>query len=240
MATRRKEQKEKKDRYLVAIIILLVIATLWLLLSRFFGNPTINTTEKVQILDLAYCHTCSSNVPETGENDNWSAYENSENKEGQSAEKDENDGKIKIIDRNITWGLFSDINIFEDSLYDNRNLIAPGSTNTYKFIVRNRTGLTLDYDIYFEECNTYQINMKYRLISDGKYLAGDEENWVTFDKLYQAERNIKHSINDTYYLEWKWFDSDNDTSIGTTPGANYKLRINLKAKQDLNENQIGN
>ena len=35
---------------------------------------------------------------------------------------------------------------------------------------------------------------------------------------------------DVYYLEWKWFSSDNDTEIGQTPNAGYQLKIDVKAE----------
>ena len=40
------------------------------------------------------------------------------------------------------------------------------------------------------------------------------------------------SDNDTYYLEWKWISSDNDTSIGKNPDSKYGLTIEVKAGSD--------
>ena len=34
--------------------------------------------------------------------------------------------------------------------------------------------------------------------------------------------------NDTYYLEWKWISSDNDTEIGKTGNVNYGLKIKIE------------
>lgn len=231
MATRKSEKNnsETKYRFSMAIIILLVIVIIWLLLVNIFGFKS-NRIEKIHIFDLSYCQTCgNANVPETGDDNT-----NQNQQEGGKQESSDVSGNITVFDSDATWNMESQLRIFEDSLYDDRNLIAPHSTNTYEFIVRNRTGATLDYNIAFEEYNPNNINMKYRLVKDGKYVAGDKKTWVTFSELNQAMRTIHTDTNDTYYLEWQWFDSDNDTEIGETNNAEYQIKINIKATQVIN------
>ena len=41
---------------------------------------------------------------------------------------------------------------------------------------------------------------------------------------------LNSSNNDTYYLEWKWVSSDNDTQIGKAGNASYGLKIEIKAE----------
>jgi hypothetical protein len=78
--------------------------------------------------------------------------------------------------------------------------------------------------------------MKYRLTHEGEYLAGSETEWVTFDELNQSQRIIKNKKDDVYFLEWKWFDSENDTEIGESDSSDYSLQIILKATQEKNAN----
>ena len=80
----------------------------------------------------------------------------------------------------------------------------------------------------FEETNDYSINMKYRLLNGNNYIVSD---WSDYTSLNQNDVNLFSGNDDTYYLEWKWFDSSNDTSIGSSGVANYKLKINIKAEQ---------
>ena len=37
--------------------------------------------------------------------------------------------------------------------------------------------------------------------------------------------------NDIYTIEWKWKDSENDTKIGETDGAYYKMNVSVHAEQ---------
>lgn len=231
MATKRnmKQNKdERRYRFSVAIIILLAIVMIWLLLVNLFGFRT-NRIEKIHIFDLSFCQTCgNSDVPETG---------NGSDSSQQSGTGSQNvDGDLTIFDKESTWGIENELNIFEDSLYAYRNKIAPHSTNTYEFAIRNRTGVTLSYNVTFEEYNPYNINMKYRLIKDGAYVAGSENTWITLSELNQTVSSIKTNVSDAYYLEWMWFDDDNDTEIGENANANYNIKINIKAIQATNAN----
>ena len=226
MVTNRNTKHQSEKHHAFVIIILLVIAILSLLLVNFFGLRPIETTKKINILNLTSCYSCHENdasVPETGEDEG--------EKDSKSSSEESKKGPLTVFDDDIIWGLSSDLNIFEDSLYDNRHLIAPHSTNTYEFIVRNSTGFKIDYDLYFGECNPKNINMKYRLIHEGKYLAGSETEWVSFDELNQYSNRINHKSEKAYYLEWRWFDADNDTEIGEMDYADYKLTIRLKGVQ---------
>ena len=234
------KQQPKKHHILVIIIILLVIAIISLLLVNFFNFKPIETTRKINIINLTSCYSCYNNngdasVPETDEDnkEGKSSQPNPEKPENSSSENSKK-GPLTVFDDDIIWGISSEINIFEDSLYDNRHLIAPHSTNTYEFIIRNSTGFNVDYDLYFDECNPQNINMKYRLIHDGRYLAGSETEWVSFDELNQYANRINHKSEKAYYLEWRWFDSENDTEIGEMDYADYKLTIKFKGTQTKN------
>ncbi len=232
MATKRnakQNEDERKYRFSVAIIILLAIVIIWLLLVNLFGFKT-NRIEKIHIFDLSFCQTCgNSNVPETGDNnESWS--------NNQNGNPTNTEGDLTIFDNDATWGVSNKLNIFEDSLYGYRNKIAPRSTNTYEFVIRNRTGVTLSYNIVFEEYNPKSINMKYRLIRDGVYVIGNENTWVTLSELNQTVSSIKTKTSDTYYLEWMWFDDENDTKIGEATDADYNIKINIKATQVTNAN----
>ena len=208
---------------LVAVFTLLVV---FLVLRQFRPN-----TEKINIINLINCYSCKgANIPDTGDDSS----NNSGNNENSSNNSES--GDFSVFDNDKTWTNVSPLNIFEDSLYDNRSLIAPHSTNTYEFVVRNHLGFSINYDLNFTECNDNKINMKYRLTHEGKYLAGSETEWVTFEQLNQSQKFLKNDSDDVYFLEWKWFDSENDTKIGEMDYADYKLNIKVTAIQNLNDN----
>ena len=132
------------------------------------------------------------------------------------------------MDNNKTWKDQEDINIFSDSTYVVKGKIAPESTGTYQFIVKNSTKYNVKYNITFSETNNYHINMKYKLKKNNEYII---EDWVTYSELAQSNIRLNTSSNDTYYLEWKWFSSSNDNSIGEDVNSKYGLSIEIRAVQ---------
>ena len=141
-----------------------------------------------------------------------------------------NDEKLSVFDDEhtpVTWDGANDLKIFEKTLYTVDGKIAPESSNTYQFVVRNNTKYNIKYDIDFIETNPYNINMKYKLKKNDTYLI---DHYVSASELNINDMTLESSNNDTYYLEWKWVSSDNDTQIGTTANASYGLKIEIKAE----------
>lgn len=118
------------------------------------------------------------------------------------------------------------LNIFSNPYYEYKNIIAPTSTNTYQFIVKNTNDFNIKYDVMMTEDNKYDINMKYRLKLDGQYVKGDKNTWVTYEDLQLEGIKLAGNSQNVYQLEWKWFESDNDTSIGEID-ADYTLKISF-------------
>jgi len=116
-------------------------------------------------------------------------------------------------------------------MYEMENKIAPESTNIYQFILKNNNDYNVKYSIDFTEENIHKINMKYRLVKNNEYIIGNENNWVTYEKLNVKNFFIKAKGTDKYNLEWKWFSSDNDTKIGESINEKYELKIKIEAEQ---------
>ncbi len=146
----------------------------------------------------------------------------------------EDDPTLKVFDDDkppIEWNGASDLKIFSRSFYDLDDVIAPESSNTYKFVVRNSTGMKIKYNVYFHETNNYEINMKYMLKKNDTYII---DTYSKADDLDIYNYVLNPGEVDTYYLDWKWISSDNDTNIGQNPEANYGLRIEVEA-ESINE-----
>ena len=127
----------------------------------------------------------------------------------------------------VTWNGSNELNIFSKSIYNIDGVIAPESENTYQFIIKNDTEYKIKYNVAFIETNNYHINMKYKLKKNESYLIN---NYSKASDLSIYEHILNPGENDTYYLDWKWISSSNDTEIGSNPEAKYGLKIEVKAE----------
>ena len=144
------------------------------------------------------------------------------------------DDKLEVYDKTkspLVWNGSHDLDIFNKSIYNIDGFIAPESENTYQFIVRNNASYKIKYSIEFIETNDYHINMKYKLKKNDSYLISSYSN---ASNLTVSDFVLNPGENDTYYLDWKWVSSDNDTSIGKTPDVKYGLKIKVEA-ESINE-----
>lgn len=139
--------------------------------------------------------------------------------------------EFSVRDKNVKWNGVTDAKIFTNSMYELEDRIAPESSNTYQFVVKNSTNFNLKYSIEFIENNQYNINMKYKLKKNDTYLI---DQYVSADELDIFDVLLDSNTNDTYYLEWKWISSSNDTEIGINTDSKYGLKIEIKA-ESVNE-----
>ena len=140
--------------------------------------------------------------------------------------REEPTGELFVSDGRIRWSDTTDVSIFENP-NGRGNVIAPESSNTYEFNVKNSTNSKLKYKIKFVEDNPYNINMKYKLKKNGTYIV---DNYVSISELNINDVIIDVNKNDKYDLEWKWVSSDNDTEVGRVGNANYELKIEIEAE----------
>jgi len=143
----------------------------------------------------------------------------------------ENTGELVVKDNNVTWDKNTSIDIFANPLFNGEAKIAPESSNTYRFEINNNTIYNIKYTLSFIETNEYNINMKYKLRKNNTYLF---EDYVSASELIAENITLNSSKTDTYYLEWKWISSDNDTEIGKNSNSTYELKIDIKA-ESINE-----
>ena len=160
-------------------------------------------------------------------NNNDSNENNNNNDNNEETEPEEDIKDLIVYDKNITWHGETPANIFTNSMYELKDRIMPEASNTYQFVVKNGTEYKLKYNIEFTENNPYFINMKYKLKKNNTYII---DHYVSANELNVANALLNAKTNDTYYLEWKWISSDNDTAIGTTPDAKYNLKIYVEAE----------
>lgn len=144
-------------------------------------------------------------------------------------------GKIFISDKNGNYVYQQNLKIFENAAFEYKNIIAPGTSNTYQFVVHNNMNIDLNYNIKMYEVSKYNINLKYRLRKNGKYVIGNDKKWVSADELKTDFSKIKSDASDKYSLDWKWpyeGGKDNeDTKAGRNMSSAYKLNVGFYFEQ---------
>ena len=169
----------------------------------------------------------SNNKPTTPDNKPSTKPDDNKPSSGNEQQTSEDD---LIVKDTVEWKSQNELKIFANPAYQMNQKIAPESSNTYIFLVRNNTDYNVKYKIDFLEENNNHINMKYRLKKDNEYVIGDATTWVSYDELNLTDIVLNSKTDHTYYLDWKWFSSSNDTAIGTNPSSKYKLNIEISAE----------
>lgn len=222
----------------VFIAILIIIIILLLLKGCSKKDNNISHKGKINVFEIK-CDTnceCEKDDNNNTGNDTTESDKNKKSndktkeviKESYTSKDNNTEIDINVLDNYKTWQEETDINIFDDSTYVVKGKIAPESAGTYQFVIKNSTSYNVEYDVKFEETNNYHVNMKYRLKKNNDYLISD---WVSYSELSQEKIKLNSNSTDTYYLEWKWFSSSNDNSVGSNINSKYGLSIDIKAVQ---------
>lgn len=126
-----------------------------------------------------------------------------------------------------TWKSNNTLRIISNPMYQIDNTISNLYTNAYVFKIKNNTNYKVNYSINFIE-NT-NMNIKYRLKRENKYILGNENNWVSYKELDIYNQKLDNSSIDTYYLEWK-YENNFDIDVKTLDN-NYQLKIEINAQE---------
>ena len=171
----------------------------------------------------------NNNNGNNNNNNNNGNNNNNQNDDNDNDDEEELSNEVEVFDKDKdsdTWNGSTNLNIFQNSMYTKEGTIAPESTNTYKFVVKNGTSEAVKYNVSFSENNSSNINMKYKLKKNGEYIISE---YVSYSDLNLTDMELASATSDTYLLEWKWVSSDNDTNIGKN-GATYGLQIDVEAE----------
>lgn len=134
---------------------------------------------------------------------------------------------IKITSNSVEWNVSEELKIFKNPKLNNKNIIAPNSKGTYKFIVQNESPENIYYNLCFLDENRHKINMKFRLKLDNIYVIGDSENWIDISQMNMKNVLITSNSKTMYTLEWYWEEAENDSEIGKQDYSEYRLYINF-------------
>lgn len=228
-----KLEKKNERNFIVSILILILLIIIIFLLVKNLGfidhRPRI-PTGNVDIFDIIFKNDCNNNCCNC--NCNTNCPDCNEDEPGFKPEDNDNplDTGIDVFDKETEYGNNTKLNIFsKTSYYVVDGKIAPGSENAYQFVIRNNNDFNIKYSLELTETNKFNINMKYRLKLNDKYIVGDENNWVSYEELDQYNLALASNTYDIYTLDWKWFEGSNDTEVGMNIDSEYRLDIKILA-----------
>ena len=250
--------ERSKDRFYWAIIILLIIIILILLFFNRIGkvvdkNPS--PTGNIDVFDIDI--SCGCNDKDSCQNpvhidkkgnvipvfDDVNSDNNKEdnNKDDNTIptfdeeEDKEFIGTIFVDDVNGNYIYQQNLKIFTNSAFEQEDMIAPGVSNTYNFIVHNSSNVNLKYNILMYDVSDYNVNLKFRLRRNNKYVVGSDSKWVSVSELKKDDLFIEEGSSDSYSLDWKWPYNDGkdneDTIAGENMTSKYKLNIRFDFRQ---------
>lgn len=218
-------RKEKK-----VIIYIITIALILLFISIFFVHDIVDRVGEKSNSSSTVSIVIKAKTDENNEEDNNAqAPENNE----QNAEIVDYADRILVKEGNVNFEELKELNIFNNSYFKDEALIAPGVQGKYNFVVVNETPANFKYNINFEEVNQYGVNMVFKIKRNGEYIAGNEDTWLDKGTIDFLNYKLNAKTEDLYTVEWKWEDAENDTTVGETTGANYKLNVKVTATQEV-------
>lgn len=144
---------------------------------------------------------------------------------------------IRITGENgVKWNN-NELQVFKNANYNEKKIIAPHSSGTYKFYVKNETENNIVYNIRLVDEMSHFINMKYKLKIDNIYICGNENNYVDIDKINIDNIVLMKNSTTLYSLEWYWEDNDKlDTNVGgLKTDEYYTLKFNIQATNTTDE-----
>lgn len=244
----------KKDIGYITVIVILIIIIFLLIFTTKFGkiqNNKLEPTGNVDVFDIDIdCITQESEDKNIESGDNSTKKTNNKkctytdskgikrsipsnnNSSNNSKDVDEFEGTVYVDDEQGNYSYQSNLKIFNNAAFNYTNKIAPGSYNTYDFEIHNSSNMNLKYVINFIEESEYDINIKYRIRKNGKYIVGNNNTYVSFDEINFPTGTINSNSKDKYSLDWKWFDDDEkDTIAGENMTEDYKLKLNISFEQ---------
>ena len=225
-----KQTRDKVYKYTILMLILIIFILIYFMnigkIKHYYGDPTGN----VDIYDITVPENPIRDLPIYNPIEPPSNNNNNNNEQQPSDQGEDNDeiGKIYVDDKNGDYVYQTKLKVFENPAYEYTNKIAPGSHNTYQFIVHNSSEIDLMYKTTMFEETEYKVNLKYRLKTNGTYILGSDNHWVTANELVTSLTRLNAGASDNYTLDWRWFDDDyNDTIAGKNMTSLYKLKVDF-------------
>ena len=228
--------ERRKDRFYWTIIILLIIIILILLFFNRIGKVVDKKpapTGNIDVFDIDIGCGCN----DKSNCQNPVKIDKDDNEIPVFIEEDDKEviGVVFVDDANGNYIYQQNLKIFTNSAFEQEDMIAPGVSNTYNFVVHNSSNVNLKYNLLMYDTSEYNVNLKFRLRRNNEYVVGSSSKWVSASELKASDLFIAESSSDSYSLDWKWPYNDGkdaeDTLAGENMTSKYKLNIRFDFRQ---------
>ena len=135
-----------------------------------------------------------------------------------------------VPDSEVSWETETTVDLFKNTYTnadgtvtvessDGRKVIAPGTSNTYDFTLKNTGNISIDYTLAVEgvfELSDENLPFFVRLRRGEKWISGGEDSWVHVDELEDAveKGTLPRDKAVTYTFEWMWpYESDDEHDV---------------------------
>ena len=231
------KEENKGKLYWIVIAVLIIIIIILLFLSRC-GREELTPTGNVDVFNIDFNCECDDGGKCENDTDKDTGKKDNKKNSNYPSWDDYIDHELNTIyvdDEEGNYVYHNKLRIFENPYFEFTNKIAPGVSNSYSFVVHNGSKIDIKYYVeMYKECN-YDLDLKYRLKRNGKYVIGNEDKWVSPEELKTAFKNLNSGKDDRYTLDWKWdYESgkdDVDTYIGENMEDVYKLNVKFHFEQ---------
>ena len=235
--------KNRRKNYVIVILIIIIILLLFLLIRKIGKiehlGPNI-PTGNIDIFKIKCdCEDgCINKEEKTEDNQNVVEEPKEEQKiEPVTPEEEEEEPEIEtdpsgllVYDDEKEWDNL-ELRIFSNPAFEYQSKIAPGSYNSYMFIIQNINDFDVDVKMKFIVENDKNINMNYKLRSNNIYYVGSQTTYEKIDNKEIKKIEIPANEAKTFILDWKWIDNNNDAVVGFDITSHYKLSIDVGANQ---------
>lgn len=227
-------ENSKVKKIVIFALLFILIILLYLLILKFgliehFGPqiPTGNV-DVIEIEDKDDDNNKDEDINENKPN-NDSELENNESTIDEPNDVTEESTDIEVFDKYKIYDT-KELKIFENPAFEFREVIAPGSENSYEFVIKNNNNFDILVDLKMIETNIYGFNMKYKLRDREGFIIGSDKDYVNPSDLHLEKVLIKANGYVSYILDWKWVHSKKDTLVGINDESNYSLKIEILAE----------
>lgn len=145
---------------------------------------------------------------------------------------------VSVSEKNgLVWSQNTTISLFANRTGAGpERKLAPGSEGSYSFLVNNGNSYRVRYHLELSEPEEQlALPLYYRLKSNGKYICGDNETWLTAGELASEEVILEPGISQEYLLEWQWAydggDDAYDTAIGMASNLSHLVVVKIRIEQ---------
>ena len=226
-----KTENTMLEKKIIVYLLIFTILLMYFALYAIHNIIDVQVIKDIKTADIVYPGNTVDNPDNQGNTGNTD--NKNQNDNNSTVPVVDNNDRFRILEGSKDWNELKELSIFSELQNGHvaKGKIAPGVSGTYNFTVENYGTYNMKYDITFSDYNPYNINMKFKLKLNGKYVVGDESTWKNAGDLTQMDRLIDAHSNDIYTIEWKWVDAPNDTEIGETDGSFYTLKAKGYAEQ---------